>query len=197
MKDLYKILGVNKCDSKDKIKKNYRKLCLKYHPDKTGGDKLSEEKFKEITEAYTILSHDESRKIYDIQSIFKDIQMTEGDYQLLLSYYNRVVNSKEYKLFKLLYNSIPSSVKEDIWEKFRGKNNQIIVAHKSIDITEMDEDNIINLVLSSYDYFQGILKIIYIFSKNGIYYLYLRKPNKKIVIDNYNCSLYINFFITN
>ena len=61
----------------------------------------------------------------------------------------------------------------------------------------MDEDNIINLVLSSYDYFQGILKIIYIFSKNGIYYLYLRKPNKKIVIDNYNCSLYINFFITN
>ena len=46
MKDLYDIIGVSKNASQDEIKKSYRKLALKYHPDKTKGDKASEEKFK-------------------------------------------------------------------------------------------------------------------------------------------------------
>ena len=59
-RDCYDVLGVTKSASKDDIKKAYRKLALKYHPDKTKGDKASEEKFKEASEAYHILS-DEKR----------------------------------------------------------------------------------------------------------------------------------------
>lgn len=64
-KDYYKILGVEKTASQDEIKKAYRKLALKYHPDKNKGDKASEEKFKEISEAYAVLSDAEKRKEYD------------------------------------------------------------------------------------------------------------------------------------
>jgi curved DNA-binding protein len=64
--DYYKVLGVNKNSSKDEIKRAYRKLALKYHPDKNKGDKAAEEKFKEINEAYAVLSDDEKRKQYDM-----------------------------------------------------------------------------------------------------------------------------------
>ena len=53
-RDCYDVLGVPRSASKDDIKKAYRKLALKYHPDKTKGDKASEEKFKEASEAYHI-----------------------------------------------------------------------------------------------------------------------------------------------
>jgi len=64
-KDYYKILGVNENASKDDIKKAYRKLAVKYHPDKTKGDKAREQRFKEISEAYHVLSDDKRRKEYD------------------------------------------------------------------------------------------------------------------------------------
>ncbi len=63
--DYYKILGANKNASKDDIKKAYRKLAMKYHPDHTKGDKSAEEKFKKISEAYAVLSDPEKRKQYD------------------------------------------------------------------------------------------------------------------------------------
>jgi curved DNA-binding protein len=65
-KDYYKVLGVDKSASKDEIKKSYRKLAVKYHPDKNPGDKAAEEKFKEITEANEVLSDPEKRKQYDM-----------------------------------------------------------------------------------------------------------------------------------
>ncbi len=64
-KDYYKILGVEKTATKDEIKKAYRKLANKYHPDKTKGDKAAEEKFKDINEANGILSDPAKRKKYD------------------------------------------------------------------------------------------------------------------------------------
>jgi curved DNA-binding protein len=64
-KDYYKILGVEKSASQDEIKKAYRKLAVKYHPDKNKGDKASEEKFKEIGEAHEVLRDPEKRKLYD------------------------------------------------------------------------------------------------------------------------------------
>lgn len=64
-KDYYKVLGVSKTATQDEIKKAYRKLAVKYHPDKTKGNKESEEKFKEINEANEVLSDPEKRKKYD------------------------------------------------------------------------------------------------------------------------------------
>ena len=64
-RDYYEVLGVNKTSKKDEIKKAYRKLSLKYHPDKNKGDKISEEKFKEASEAYHVLSDDKRKANYD------------------------------------------------------------------------------------------------------------------------------------
>jgi curved DNA-binding protein len=64
-KDYYKVLGVDKKASQEDIKKTYRKLAVKFHPDKNPGDKKSEEKFKEINEAYDVLGDVEKRKKYD------------------------------------------------------------------------------------------------------------------------------------
>lgn len=64
-KDYYKIMGVDKNASDEEIKKAYRKLAMKYHPDHAKGDKDAEEKFKEISEAYAVLSDKKKRKQYD------------------------------------------------------------------------------------------------------------------------------------
>jgi curved DNA-binding protein len=65
MKDLYKILGVSEDASEDAIKKAYRKLAKENHPDATGGDKKKTERFKEVNEAYTLLSDQQKRREYD------------------------------------------------------------------------------------------------------------------------------------
>ena len=64
-RDYYEVLGVTKSTSPIEIKKSYRKLALKYHPDKNKGDKDSENKFKEASEAYHVLSDQERKKNYD------------------------------------------------------------------------------------------------------------------------------------
>ena len=64
-KDYYKLLGVNKKATQAEIKKAYRKLAMKYHPDKNQDDTKAEEKFKEISEAYEVLGNEENRGKYD------------------------------------------------------------------------------------------------------------------------------------
>ena len=64
-RDYYEVLGVAKEATPDEIKKAYRKLALQYHPDRNPGDKSAEEKFKEINEAYEVLSNEDERARYD------------------------------------------------------------------------------------------------------------------------------------
>ena len=64
-RDYYDVLGINKEATPDQIKSAYRKLAVKYHPDKNKGDKASEDKFKEASEAYHILSNSERKQNYD------------------------------------------------------------------------------------------------------------------------------------
>lgn len=64
-RDYYEVLGVDKSASADDIKKAYRKLAMKYHPDRNPGDKSAEEKFKEVGEAYEVLSDADKRSRYD------------------------------------------------------------------------------------------------------------------------------------
>lgn len=69
-KDYYKVLGVAKDASKEDVKRAYRKLAQKYHPDANKGDKTAEERFKEISEAHAVLSNDEKRREYDQMRTF-------------------------------------------------------------------------------------------------------------------------------
>jgi curved DNA-binding protein len=78
-KDYYKILGIAKTASADEVKKAYRKLAIKYHPDKNPNDKTAEEKFKEISEANEVLKDEKKRKEYDgLAEDYKNYQQSGG-----------------------------------------------------------------------------------------------------------------------
>jgi len=196
MIDYYKILNLKKGCTKGEIRKRYKELCRVYHPDKNNNCSVQ---FIKIKEAYDNLYNDELRNKHNIYLIFGDINFSEEDYLLMNRYYLDIINSHEFRLMKLMYKSIPDNIKKSIWDKIKGilnNNKQIVKSHKSIDITKLFNDEIINLCIKRVDFINRTLKVLIIISNNGIYYLYLRGQKDKIIIDNLNCNLTLNFFIT-
>ncbi len=188
--DYYKILNLDIHCTKEDIRKNYRMLSLKYHPDKNNGN---DTEFKKISEAYDTLYDDQKRKKYNLQKLFNIQEFTDEEFNLLNQYYESFITSNEFKLMKLLYQSIPDHIKQDIYNRFKKiKSKQIIPSQKTIDITHLNENFIIHLIVKKNDKKLNKLKIIHIISKNGIYYLYLRDFHK-LNINNHDCILTLNF----
>ena len=77
-RDYYEVLGINRSADEKEIKRAYRKLAKKYHPDMNPGDKQAEQKFKEITEAYNVLSDQEKKKLYDQYSVRVDLTRVDS-----------------------------------------------------------------------------------------------------------------------
>lgn len=80
MEDYYQTLGVSRTATQEEIKKAYRKLALKYHPDKNPGDAVSEEKFKKVNEAYSVLGDEEKRRSYDAYGSSGGYSQSYGSY---------------------------------------------------------------------------------------------------------------------
>lgn len=79
-KDYYKILGIKKDAKADEVKKSYRRLARKFHPDVNPNDKSAEDKFKEVQEAYDVLSDDKKRKVFDRFGYYNDNLSAESPY---------------------------------------------------------------------------------------------------------------------
>ena len=107
--DYYKILGVTKKSSSEEIKKAYKKLAIKYHPDKNDGEELSTEIFKSVKEAYETLSDNHKKTIYDNkQSYSRPITKSQQSYQSSTNRKNNTYQPKpkyesdlKYKLYAL------------------------------------------------------------------------------------------------
>ncbi len=110
-KDYYKILGVSQNASADEIKKAYRKLALLYHPDKNPNDKVAEEKFKEIAEAYEVLKDEQKRKEFDNLRSFGQ-NKTRTNYQSNNTYNDFDFNPSYKKQNKTYENP------DKLWEEF-------------------------------------------------------------------------------
>jgi DnaJ-class molecular chaperone len=104
MSDFYKILGLDKNASSDEIKKAYRKLSLKFHPDKNDGDKFFENMFKQIQGAYETLSHPVKKSIYD-NEIKKSTYQNQKSNQSYNRYENLEPSIEYFTSSKLSFNN--------------------------------------------------------------------------------------------
>ncbi len=140
MEDYYELLGVDRNATKEEIKRAYRRLALKYHPDKNPGDKEAEEMFKKISEAYSVLSDEEKRAQYDrfgrvdvefgsTGNPFEDIFSAFSDVfeDLFGEYYSYGRKSKPRK-----GNDIKVSITIDFKEAVFGAEKEIAVRRKVI-----------------------------------------------------------------
>lgn len=107
MKSYYEILGIEKTATADEIKKAYRSLAFKYHPDRNPGDTVAEEKFKEISAAYDVLGDETKRRNYDLTGQAE-------------SYQNTGYNYNTYRNSSYSYGGNPFTDEDTFWQWFSG-----------------------------------------------------------------------------
>ena len=202
----YQILQVDRNATTKQIKKHYYKLARQYHPDKHNGDPDKCEEFKLLSEAYTTLSNPKKRYIYDMKIDYNvneefDLHFTEADYELLHSYYEKIMNSTEVKFIKILYKSLPENIRNKMKSKFNDiiyqkkeeKSTKLIYeTTKTIDASNLKEDYNINLCLKFSDIYDNNFKQIKIITKKKSYHLFITNYNYRIKIKTNNCFLIIN-----
>lgn len=110
MKNYYEVLGLQKNATADEIKKAYRTLAFKYHPDRNPGDAAAEEKFKEINAAYEVLGDESKRRNYDLTG--------HSDYS---QSYSGTQNQRQYQY---TYSSPFGEEEETFWQWFNGASGQ-------------------------------------------------------------------------
>lgn len=109
--DYYEILGVSRKATEDEIKKAYKKLAIKYHPDKNQGDTSAENKFKEVAKAYQTLSDKNKKRIYDLTGSTNDINNGTFDaFNIFNSFFERMANK-----FPFNMDNINSDIKVEIF----------------------------------------------------------------------------------
>lgn len=132
----YDILEVKSSASADEIKKSYRKLAMKYHPDKNNGDKSLEEKFKEINKAYNTLSDAQKRKEYDALISFgytqsanqrQDSQYNQNINDIFRDFFKHYNNSSSHNQSKKVQSGVTSRLTINFWESVYGCSKQINV----------------------------------------------------------------------
>ncbi len=118
--DYYKLLGVDKDASPDDVKKQYRKLAMLYHPDRNPGDKQAEEKFKQIAEAYDVLSDPEKRRKFD--EFIETKQNAEQQQKKYTYTTSQVANDEVFQDFKRRQAEKDDSF-SDFFKQFFGKSD--------------------------------------------------------------------------
>ena len=202
--DYYKILNINKNASTRDIKKHYYKLAKKYHPDKNSG--ITDENFKLLSEAYSILSNPKKRYIYDMKLLFKENlgenfinNFSDLELKILHDYYLRLTNSTEFKFIKLLYYSLPTKFKNKINRKFNFNKfikKQSLLNLKDIKYiyaNQIDNDYIINLNRSLKDVYENLSKEIIIITQYYTYNIYITYSDYslKFKISNHVLTIHI------
>ena len=140
-RDYYEVLGVGRNADAKEIKKAYRKLAKKYHPDMNPGDKVAEQKFKEVTEAYNVLSDTEKKKLYD-QYGFAAFEEGFGAVKTPVVRAASVVFMED--LAAIMVDSMNIILKAAIWmiwEIFSGTSSEICsMVRKAVDLAEEPMD---------------------------------------------------------
>ena len=198
--NLYEILEIDKNSSTKEIKKHYYSLSKKYHPDKNNG--ISDEKFKLLSEAYSVLSNPKKRYLYDMKLLFKNNlgddfidHFSDQELEILHNYYFKLTTSSEFKFLKLLYNSLPANLKTKINQKYNGKQKKESLLNisdiKYIWANDLNENFEINLNRYLKDVYLNTCKEIIILTRNHSYDLF-------ITHSDYSLQIYLqnNFYLT-
>lgn len=195
MINYYNILELpDYCDDLKEIKKNYRRLILINHPDKSDNS----EKFLLIQDGYEILTNNFKKREYDLKLKYNFLEkynlydLTDDDYK----YIEKILDSEEFKLIKLLYKTLPNFIKKNMNSYFNSEPKtsvkDIVLSNKFIDISKLNEDFTLELIIKLKDLYCNKLKIIIIKTKDYICYLYIR-DFKDFYIRNDNFLFNVKF----